>query len=305
MSCQLARQQPQPEFMSYAQVNPGALVESSDGRGWEHLSVMRFRERSREACAPPLSNHTVILHLNEPLYLSGKLGSHSFDWLARHGETSIIPSGTPTVWRCLNGDLGETLHMYLAPAFLEEVTDDYYGEARQQRAGLEAAVGSSDPRAWHVGMLLKEELGCAAPSSRLYSDTLAIILAVSLLKRGEARTSSAVETKKGGLPKYRLRRATDFINDNLTEDLRLKDIAQVVGMSACHFARLFKDSTGLAPHRFVIRQRLVEAKRLLIETEMTVANIAYRVGFSTQSRLSITFKSEVGATPVQYRRDAR
>lgn len=103
------------------------------------------------------------------------------------------------------------------------------------------------------------------------------------------------------LPSGRLRRVTEYIRQNLDRDLRLAELAALVYMSPYHFARLFKRSTGVPPHRFVIRQRIVHARAILATRELSVAQISRMVGFRTPSHFSAVFRRVTGLTPNRYR----
>jgi AraC family transcriptional regulator len=100
----------------------------------------------------------------------------------------------------------------------------------------------------------------------------------------------------------------DHIHGNLGEDLRLDGLAAVAGMDRHHFARAFKAATGTPPHRYVTERRLELAARLLRERAdppHAIADIAYRVGLSSQSHLTTAFRRRYGATPHAYRRAHR
>ena len=103
------------------------------------------------------------------------------------------------------------------------------------------------------------------------------------------------------LPGCRLRRVTEYIQQNLDKDLRLAELAAVVYMSPYHFARLFKDSTGVPPHRFVVRQRIARARGVLATRELSIARISRLVGFRTPSHFSTVFRRALGLTPGAYR----
>jgi AraC-like DNA-binding protein len=103
------------------------------------------------------------------------------------------------------------------------------------------------------------------------------------------------------LPLARLRRVTDYIQEHLDEDLRLAQLGSVVYMSPYHFARLFQHSTGLPPHRFVVRTRVDRAIRLLAARELPISRIARLVGFRTPSHFSTVFRRLTGTTPGAYR----
>jgi AraC family transcriptional regulator len=103
------------------------------------------------------------------------------------------------------------------------------------------------------------------------------------------------------LPGCRLRRVTEYIQQNLDKDLRVAALADVVYMSPYHFARLFKGSTGVPPHRFVVRQRIARARGVLATPELSIAAIARRVGFRTPSHFTRVFRHVLGITPGAYR----
>jgi AraC-like DNA-binding protein len=105
----------------------------------------------------------------------------------------------------------------------------------------------------------------------------------------------------GTLPLSRLRRVTDFIREHLDQDLTLSQLGGVVYMSPFHFARLFQRSTGLPPHRFVVRARIARAAALLAEPEPPIAQISRVVGFRTPSHFSTVFRRLMGVTPHEYR----
>jgi AraC family transcriptional regulator len=105
----------------------------------------------------------------------------------------------------------------------------------------------------------------------------------------------------GALPVSRLRRVTEYIQQNLDKALPLAELAALVSMSPFHFARLFKGSTGLPPHRFVIRQRIARACACLPTPDLSIAQISRSVGFRTPSHFTTVFRRVTGVTPLGYR----
>ena len=103
------------------------------------------------------------------------------------------------------------------------------------------------------------------------------------------------------LPGARLRRVTDYIEAHLEEDLTLARLGAVVCMSPFHFARLFKRSTGLSPHRFVVRTRIGRARALLGAPDLSIRRISQIVGFRTVSHFTTVFRRVTGTTPRAYR----
>lgn len=103
------------------------------------------------------------------------------------------------------------------------------------------------------------------------------------------------------LPLSRLRRVTDYIRENLDQHLTLAQLGAVVYMSPYHFARLFQHSTGLPPHRFVVRARIDHAATLLAAPELSITQISRVVGFRTPSHFATVFHRNMGVTPSEYR----
>ena len=104
-----------------------------------------------------------------------------------------------------------------------------------------------------------------------------------------------------GLPGSVLRRVLDHIDANSARGLPLSELSALAHMSAFHFARLFKQSTGVSPHRFVVGRRIERAKQLLETGDASIASIAQAVGFRTASHFTTVFHRSTGQTPRAYR----
>jgi AraC family transcriptional regulator len=148
------------------------------------------------------------------------------------------------------------------------------------------------------------DLDQGSPSGRLYGESLANALAVYLLGRYAVRRRVPT-VPKGGLPLYRLRRVLDYIGDNLTEDVSLSELAELAGMSAHHFAELFKKSMSCAPHRYVLQQRIERAKNALHDPKCSVLEAAVLSGFQNPSHFARMFRRFVGVSPSHFQSDQR
>jgi len=96
----------------------------------------------------------------------------------------------------------------------------------------------------------------------------------------------------------------EHIDANRHRCPRLSELSALAHMSAFHFARLFKQSTGLPPHRFVVGRRIGHAKELLVTDGASIAAIARIVGFRTPSHFTTVFRRSTGVTPSAYRSTA-
>lgn len=104
-----------------------------------------------------------------------------------------------------------------------------------------------------------------------------------------------------GTPRRAVRRAIEYIHANLAKEVCLAHIAQAAGRSTFHFARVFRNATGVTPYRYCLRARLERVKGLLLESEDSLAAIAVEAGFSDQSHMSNVFKRLAAFTPGAFR----
>src|SRR5712671_5970856 len=111
------------------------------------------------------------------------------------------------------------------------------------------------------------------------------------------------ETSIGtGLAPWQLRRAWAFIDAHLCGDPSVSDLARECRLSASHFARAFRQSTGVAPHRWIMKRRMERAKELLLEGELDLVQVALTTGFFDQSHFTRTFGRSEGHSPGKWRR---
>lgn len=113
--------------------------------------------------------------------------------------------------------------------------------------------------------------------------------------------ATAPRRLKSGLPKWRLKRVTAYVEENLGEPITLADMASAAGLSRMHFAAQFRIATGMRPHEFLLRQRIEKAQQMLLGTRDPLVEIALCVGFQTQAHFTTVFRRFVGDTPYQWR----
>jgi AraC family transcriptional regulator len=143
--------------------------------------------------------------------------------------------------------------------------------------------------------LQQENLG-----GKLYIDSLANVLAIHLLRKYSA-LQPRLSVYEGGLPERQVVRVLDYINEYLDRDIRLADLAQLLGMSQFHFSYLFKRSLKMPPYQYLLQQRIERAKQLLKQTDKPIIDIAFLCGFNSHSHLSKQFRQLTGMTPKAYR----
>jgi AraC-like DNA-binding protein len=105
------------------------------------------------------------------------------------------------------------------------------------------------------------------------------------------------------LAKWRLKRVTDYVEENLSQPLHLADLSAAAGLSRMHFAAQFRAATGRTPHTYIMQSRITQAKQMLVDDNASVADVAQKVGFRTHAHFTSVFKKAVGLSPVHWKND--
>jgi AraC family transcriptional regulator len=140
------------------------------------------------------------------------------------------------------------------------------------------------------------------PSGRLFLDSVEQAMAVTLVKDHAVR-HRPVQIYRGGLGSARLRRIKELVHAKMEDDFSLDEMAQSVGLSTAHFARMFRKSTGQTPHQFVLRQRVERAKAMLRARDARILDVAVACGFKTQQHFAQVFRDVCRVSPTEYRQD--
>jgi AraC family transcriptional regulator len=287
-----------------SQIQPEAVITSSQTLGWQNIRVLHMRHTNREMEIPPLESHCMILSLGphgpQP-DASASIDGYDFGRRLSPGEIAIIPAGVPSHWRWDSSRPQETLHIYLHPGFVQKTAETC--NLNHGQIAIEPQLGIRDEQLSYLAMSLLYELKEANVVGRLYADSVASVIAIQLVRRYSCLKE--VRITRGGMAPHKLRRAVEHITDHLEQEqeVSLAVVAEEVGMSYYHFSRSFKQSIGLSPINYITRQRIERAKRLLAETELPISEIALRTGFSSQSHFTTSFRKLAGVTPSSFRRE--
>jgi AraC-like DNA-binding protein len=114
-------------------------------------------------------------------------------------------------------------------------------------------------------------------------------------------TVAGIPIRNAGLPAARLKRVLAFIEAHLDENITLVELARSANLSVYYFATLFRRSTGLSPHRYILHRRVFRARELLRNTSLSVLDVSLDLGFQHQNNFARAFRRITGMTPTHFR----
>jgi AraC family transcriptional regulator len=266
-----------------------AVLESSAGRGWDGVYAEEVVHRAADFGLPAIDDHLFVFHLGRPLRIAERIGGR--EGRLGEGSLTILPAGAPTRWQLQREEVRH-LHLYLGAAFVGGVAAE--AGLNPDRVEIAPSIGLRDPRFEQIGLAFLSELRSGGLGGRLYAESLATLLAVQLLRQS---SSPPPERRAARLAPRELRAAAEYVEEHLGGDLSLAAIGAAVGLSPYHFARLFRETTGLSPHQYVIRRRSERARLLLATTDRSPTDVAAEVGFANGSHLAAHLRRLYGVTP--------
>lgn len=209
----------------------------------------------------------------------------------------LMPKESESVW-----DIRDNLafvHLYCTDEHLREVGEKVWDRSPATFT-LDEKTFSQDARI--TALYRQFLLGCdwQQNANQLTLSTASTLLLTHLVQH-YSNVQWQLPTVTGGLAPVALRNVLEYIEAHLGEPLLLCDLAAQVSLSEYHFARMFRQSMGVAPHQFVMQRRMARAKALLLSSNQSLTDIALACGFNSASHFSNRFKAAKGITPSQLR----
>ncbi len=285
---------------AYPTAQGAAIVHASRRLAWRSSLVLEVhRMAAHEYDEHAVVGHQLLFNLGEPVRLGWKEDSRRYEGMLATGAICIQSDGALNAPRWHTPMLFATASIppsMVAAALLE----------RTPTAGTTFAKRHciQDPRAHDFITSLVAEL--SAPTEPLYAEALAHGFLLHLLgTHGQGLHLGRNKKPRGRLHPTHLRNVLELIHTELGGDLSLQRIASSCGYSPFQFARLFKATTGLAPHAFVLRLRLERARERLRSGSASVAEVALAMGFFDQAHFTSVFRRAFGVTPGAFVKEAR
>ena len=284
---------------------PGRRTASSDALGWKSVLARVYEEPpvADAFTTPPVPELLLVVQLSGTAWMESRHGDR---WLrARYGPGAMgvtAPGNSSTLrWRSSSDPPPRTLHLHLG-------TDLLHGAAHvlgkpHAPDHLPDALSLSDPVVLATGQALGVALAHAAEP--LFAESLAQALAAAITERLVPARRRRATSASAELDPRRLSTVVDYMDAHLCGPLSLDELAAVVHLSKYHFLRVFTQTTGLTPHRYLTRMRMRRAAERLRTSEVPVAVVAVLSGFASPSQFTAAFHRHHGCSPTTYRRTMR
>jgi AraC family transcriptional regulator len=273
-----------PLLTSAATPWSGFLLEKHDagGRqdvcwGWHRTHVALF------------TKGTLAFRINEP--------ANRQDFVARAGSVCLFPSGFDETNFSLTGSKFEAIVVELDSVRLER-----FAKSHTAVGALTPQIVVEDTQIAALLTIMASEVAEGCPNGPLYGDSLSLALATYLSGRFSVKRQEGKPLRK--FSEAEARRVMDYIHANLDGALNIFELAELIQLSPRQFIRIFSNTFGTTPHRYIINERVALAKELIAKGRLLV-EIAVKLGFASQSHFSGVFRKVTGMSPGQFRQDAR
>lgn len=227
--------------------------------------------------------HRVFIHASAATRsYCGQVGRY---FVRRAGDIDLVPAGEEGGFEAETGF--DTVELSLSSALLDRISAEV-GSSRR----LETRHLLRDARIEHLARALESDFRAGSPGGSLFADSIGAALAVRLLG-----LETSEPDRPGRLSEAQLQRVLDFIEAGIETPLSLETLSRVAGVSNSHLRTWFKAATGLTVHRYVLSRRVERARRLLLESDFSISEVAHRTGFAHQSHLAHWMRRQTGETP--------
>lgn len=281
----------------------GEVLADSAALKWPELFVRRYR-------FPRVVDGFLVPATAEPLIAVIIAGSADFEereiggtWLphrVRRGDLFVTGSTTPYELRWCSplGANLDVIHIHVAVDQCLAAFELVYPKKAEAVAVVEY-FGRDETLAL-LSFACAEMLSARTPGDRKRVSAITHLLAVHIAEK-YTNIASHSPDYRGGLPIARLRKVEDYVHAHLAENISVETLAELSELSPFHFSRVFKEATGMTPLKFVIRERMLRAQRLIRETSRSLIEIGLEVGYTSPSHFAQVFRRTVGMAPNKFR----
>ena len=276
-----------------------APVLTSEDCDWDNVYLEYHSQSSTRTPKIYNSNHLLGINLNTSaikaeLNLNGEFNQTIYH---QQGMITLKPSGA--FYQYATAQTNQFIMLEIEPQFVDKMTADWANPDVTQLTPH--FIPQGDRLLLQLALALKTEIKSGCIGGKIYSDSIITALVAHLIRSYANFVPQPLKEYRGLAPK-KLDNVIDYIQTYLEQNLGIGELADLSGLSPFYFSRLFKESTGVTPYQYISKLRMARARQLLKDTDIAIAEVALRCGFTNQSSFSTAFGKAVGVTPKSYRR---
>lgn len=287
------------DYLSFYQRVYGAYVVEKrlvDGKD----TIGMFIAQQPEGYFPddPLPSYNLQMNMGSEIFAGVDLGAGKHEMKMQRGGFVVSPPDTPTTYEVYNQH--RIMCLGIPPSYFTNAAEDLGIDVNAFDAMLTDT--HKDPI---VRQIVKEcwgETNNEGIRGALFVDANLMTLSTRLLTLALGKNRKPPKTNEQ-LGDAQFDRVCQYVDSNIDTSLRMKTLASLTGLTEHGFSRAFKARTDQSPYQWVIERRLARAEQLLRHSRMSLAEIAYAVGFSSQSHMTTLFSQKTGVTPAELRKE--
>lgn len=268
---------------------------TTSGAG-DSFTLLEAAQPAGDMSDPPLNDVVLAQIMTADVPYHVDFGAGRFSGRATKNKLYLAPAFAATDIRL------DRPHRYRGVAFPFAKYAAYLADALPGAAPLDFGPLHSttfeDPliltmleRIWNAEELI-------SPSALLFAEGAALVIIAELARLAQ----KPLEQTRGGLAPWATRRVIEYLHAHLADEVSLAELAAVASLSPFHFARMFKRTMGVAPHAFQRGLRCERSKEMLANTQQSVTEIAFEVGYESSQSFARMFRAETGTSPLEWRR---
>ncbi len=276
---------------------PGQTLLSSDGLGWQGVTLRGYRYTGLDVEVPALRDYMIVAYCQGITPMSRQFDGH---WSREHcvpGDVSLLTRSEKSHWHWTD-DI-DVIHIYLSPQLLTKVSSQAL-EREVADVRLKDVLKVHDPVIAGAARAIAAESTHQDHGGQLYVEAVATQMAIHLLRQYSALSFRAPH-KAPGLSTRQAKQIVEYIDSRLDAALTLEELSAVVHLSPWHFLRQFRTRFDCAPHAYVIRRRIEQARHHLLQGRRPLKEIAALCGFADQAHMTRLFRRQYGVTPAALR----
>jgi AraC family transcriptional regulator len=301
MSLMLARRQEDLKYLT------STLLKSSNDLGWSTLfaELRSYNEREGPGLVEPHAKISITVRGSDEGLVTCKVGESCWSARPTTGSIWLMPIGGQYDEAHIRAPKVQVIHLHIPNVVFARLMDDYNLPAGPARS-VRYSCGAQDEVINQIGLSVLAEMMSPTAAGRMLVETSSLLLAARLAHSHlETELIRPLIPSRHRLDDGRLRRVFAYVDEHLTEDISVADLANVACLSIFHFTRAFAATMGVPPHRYVSQRRLEHAKAMIGTGRTSLSEIALDCQFSSQSSFTRAFRRAIGVTPAEYRRTLR